>query len=268
LPVPESDTALLVARVREAGEIARKYFTQGAKVWRKQGGDPVTEADIAIDVFLKGSLLAARPDYGWLSEESAQDPARLLARRTFIVDPIDGTYGFVKGRPQFTIVAAVVEDGRPQAAAIYNPITEEMFEASLGQGALKNDQRIGVSTHSDFDGARLLAERRFLEPSRWTTPWPGNIALDTRASIAYRMALVAEGAYDAMISLSQKSDWDLAAGDLIVREAGGRVSNEEGASLLYNRERPEQSGVVCAPSVLHARLLQRMADFVPPDPRG
>ena len=262
--MPDTDTALLVARVREAGEIARKFFTQGAKVWRKEGGDPVTEADIAIDTFLKETLCAARPDYGWLSEESVQDPARLLAKRTFVVDPIDGTYGFVKGRPQFTIVAAVVENGRPQAAAIYNPITEEMFEATSGEGARKNEQAIRVSTHSDFAGARLLAERRFLEPSRWSTPWLDNIALDTRASIAYRMALVAEGAYDAMISLSQKSDWDLAAGDLIVRESGGCVSTEEGANLLYNRERPEQSGVVCAPPALHERLLERMRDFVPP----
>lgn len=260
-----ADSELLVSSVREAGLIARNYFGGAYKVWSKSGGDPVTEADIAIDGFLKRALLAARPDYGWLSEETADDRTRLKRARTFVVDPIDGTHGFVKGRPQFTIVATVVAEGRPIAAAIYNPITEEMYEAAANAGARKNGQFIRVSAREDFNDARLLATRKFLEASRWTTPWPEGITVETRASIAYRMVLVAEGAFDAMISVSKKSDWDLAAADLIVHEAGGRVTSDEGTTLLYNRETPEQGSVVCAGPVLHALLLARIREHIPPE---
>ncbi len=132
------DTALLVETVREAGKIARKYFRGEYASWDKGGGNPVTEADIAIDRNLREVLLAARPNYGWLSEETEDDPARLTRDRVFIVDPIDGTVGFLKGRPHFTIVASVVHAGRPVSAAIYNPITEEMYEATYRNGARLN----------------------------------------------------------------------------------------------------------------------------------
>ena len=260
--MPESDTALLVASVREAGLIARNYFAGSYKVWRKADGNPVTDADMAVDAFLKRTLMAARPDYGWLSEETADDGARLTRARTFVVDPIDGTHGFLKHRPQFTIVAAVVSAGRPIAAAIYNPITEEMYEASAGGGARKNGVTIRVSAHSELEGAKLLATRNFFEPAHWKTPWPDGITVETRASIAYRMALVAEGEFDAMISLSKKSDWDLAAGDLIVQEAGGRVTSGDSTTLLYNRETPEQADVVCGALALHERLVARLREHV------
>jgi len=262
--VPDTDRELLIATLREAGGIARKYFGGRFKTFRKEGGDPVTEADLEIDAFLKESLLAARPDYGWLSEESADDPARLARTRTFVIDPIDGTYGFVKGRPQFTIVAAVVAEGRPVAAAVYNPITDEMYEAAAKEGARKNGVSIQVSSQGEFAGARFLATRGFLDPSHWAGPWPEGIGIETRSSIAYRMALVAEGAFDAMISLSRKSDWDLAAADLIVHEAGGCVTTAEDERLLYNREAPVQGSVICAPPLLHERLITRLKDYRPP----
>jgi myo-inositol-1(or 4)-monophosphatase len=265
LPVPDADNELLIRTLREAGGIAREFFGGRYKTFRKAGGDPVTEADLAIDAFLKQHLTAARPDYGWLSEESADDRSRLSSARSFVVDPIDGTYGFVKHRPQFTIVAAVVEAGRPVAAAVYNPITEEMYEASAGWGARKDGVPIRVSQQGDLPDARLLATRFFLEPSQWDTPWPENIRIETRASIAYRMALVAEGAFDAMISLSKKSDWDLAAADLIVHEAGGRVTTAEGERLIYNREKFEQGSVIAAPPELHGRLLAKLREYRPPE---
>ena len=257
------DTALLVGAVREAGAIARRYFGGTYKTWSKAKGSPVTEADIAVDEFLKRTLMAARLDYAWLSEESADDPARLRAERVFIVDPIDGTYGFVKGRPQFTIVAAVVAEGRPVAAAIYNPITEEMFEAATGAGARLNGRAIHVSDKADFEGAKLLANRPLIEHGRWATPWPHSLVVNTRASVAYRMALVAAGEYDAMISLTAKSDWDVAAADLVVGEAGGVVTTEDNERLVYNRPVPEQGSVVCAGPALHARLLKRLKELVP-----
>jgi myo-inositol-1(or 4)-monophosphatase len=264
LPENESsDAALLVESVREAGKIARRFYGGTYKSWDKSHGNPVTEADIEIDEFLKKTLLTARPDYGWLSEETADDPARLTRKRVFVVDPIDGTYGFLRHRPQFTIVAAVVENGRPIAGAVYNPITEEMFEAAKGGGARLNAEPIRVSAQSGFEHMRLLAERKLSDPALWTVPWPESVISETRASVAYRMVLVAAGAYDAMVSLTHKSDWDLAAADIVISEAGGLVTTSDGKELVYNREKPDHPNVICAGPVLHARLLERMHELKP-----
>jgi len=262
-PDPSADTKLLVASLREAGEIARRYYGGQYKTWHKSYGNPVSDADIEIDRFLKKNLLAQRPDYGWLSEETEDDLARRSRVRTFVVDPIDGTYGFLKQRPQFTIVAAVVENGRPVAAAIYNPITGEMFEATKGMGAAKNGARIFVSTRSAFDGAKILAEKKLMDPARWATPWPESMTAETRASVAYRMALVASGEFDATLSLTQKSDWDIAAGDLIVHEAGGLVTTRESDLLIYNRVNVVHYSLICAGPPLHARILARLHDHRP-----
>jgi myo-inositol-1(or 4)-monophosphatase len=254
------DCDLLVASVRDAGAIARKYFGGQYKSWDKSRGNPVTDADIEIDAFLKQTLLAARPNYGWLSEETADNPARLAAQHIFVVDPIDGTYGFLRGRPHFTIVAAVVEESRPVAAAIFNPITDEMFTAADGQGAHMNGASLKVSAKADFLHSRLFAAKDFINDPHWPTPW-SPMTVESRASIAYRMGLVAEGEFDAMISLSDKSDWDLAAGDLIVHEAGGRVTSQTGETLRYNQTRPVQQSVIAAGPVLHERLIERLRDY-------
>jgi len=260
VPDHAQDRDLLAASVREAGAIARKYFGGTYKSWSKSHGNPVTDADIEIDAFLKETLLAARPHYGWLSEETPDDPARLTRERIFVVDPIDGTHGFLKGRPHFTIVATVVTEGRPETAAIFNPITDEMFVAAAGEGATENGAALNVSAKFDFAHSRLLTGRDFIDDPRWPTPWPP-LTVESRASIAYRMALVARGDFDAMISLTDKSDWDLAAGDLIVREAGGRVTSQTGETLRYNQTRPVQQGVICAGPALHERLLERLREF-------
>ncbi|MSP94182.1 MAG: 3'(2'),5'-bisphosphate nucleotidase CysQ [Alphaproteobacteria bacterium] len=254
------DTRLLVAYLREAGAIARHYFGGTFKVTNKSNNSPVTDADLAIDKFLHEKLLAQRPDYGWLSEESTDDPARLNCARTFVVDPIDGTHGFIKRRPQFTIVAAVVVEGRPQSAAIYNPITEEMFEATLACGARKNGQPIHVSFTTDLADSRLFFARDVFDSPRWATPWPESVTVETRSSIAYRMGLVAAGEFDAMVSPTRKSDWDLAAGDLLVHEAGGTVTDSDGTLLIYNRPAPDQETVICATPALHGLLLARLKE--------
>lgn len=260
MPDDTQDKDLLVASVRDAGAIARKYFRGEYKSWHKSRGNPVTDADIEIDAFLRATLLAARPSYGWLSEETADDPSRLARERVFVVDPIDGTYGFLRHRPHFTIVASVVTDGRPVAAAIHNPITEEMFAGVAGHGAQMNGVTLKVSAKSEIEGSRLFAGRDLIDDPRWPTPWPP-LTIESRASIAYRMALVAKGEFDAMISLSDKSDWDLAAGDLIVCEAGGRVTSQTGEMLRYNQARPLQQGVVAAGPTLHNRLLERLREL-------
>jgi myo-inositol-1(or 4)-monophosphatase len=204
-----------------------------------------------VDAFLRESLLAARSGYGWLSEESVDDPARLKARRIFVVDPIDGTVAFLKQKPHFTICAALVEDGRPIAAAVYNPIADECFTAAQGQGAHLNGAPIHVSGRDTIEGCRMLG------PKSIFAGWP-EMEVATYSSIAYRIALVAAGRHDAMISLTVKHDWDLAAADLIVQEAGGLLSDEAGAKLVYNRPVPAQRASIAAGPRLHALLLARL----------
>ncbi len=262
MPVPNApavnsaDTALLVHHAREAGKIARKFFGGSYKSWDKSRGNPVTEADIAIDTYLRTALLAERPSYGWLSEETEDDSSRLTRARIFVVDPIDGTHGFIRGRPHFTIAAGVVENGRPVAAAIYNPITEEMYEASPQSGARLNGAVIHVSSQDSVAHATILAPRDIGTYPQWRGRFPDSTKLENRASIAYRLGLVAEGRFDAVISLSAKHDWDLAAGDLILHEAGGRVTSQTGALLTYNHPKPLQHGVVCAGPKLHQAILE------------
>lgn len=255
-----ADTALLVAHVRSAGEIARSFFGGTYRSWSKSEGSPVTDADLAVDDFLKDHLLRARPDYGWLSEETEDDASRLARSRIFVVDPIDGTRAFVKGLPEFTVVGTVVAEGRPVAAAIYNPATDDMFEATAKGGARRNGQPMQVSAKTDFEHARILGGERFFRRAEWNPPWPNSMSVDQLGSIAYRMSLVAAGAYDAMVSATPKYDWDVAAGDLIVTEAGGAATAHDGTALLYNREPALQKSLICGGPAIHAALLARLRE--------
>ena len=255
------DLALIEQAARDAGVIARRYFGGDYKRWDKGKGQPVTEADLAIDTFLHDTLTAARPSYGWMSEESEDDPSRREAERVFIVDPIDGTTAFLKGRPHFTIAIAVVREGRPEQGVVFNPITEECFAAERGAGATLNGIAIRVSDCDNIQNCRMLAPKMTFEHAIWSTPpntpWPP-MQVETRSSIAYRMALVAEGRFDAALALSAKHDWDLAAGDIIVREAGGLVTDHTGAGLRYNAAVPLQRSIVAAGPKLHALLMQKL----------
>jgi myo-inositol-1(or 4)-monophosphatase len=203
---------------------------------------------------LRERLTAARPDYGWLSEETDDDCARLASRRVFVVDPIDGTRAFLRGEAEFTICAALVEAERPVAAAVFNPATEEMFEATAGGGAQLNGEPLQVSGQTGFAGARLLSGKRMFERAGWKEP-PADAAFHTINSIAYRMALVACARYDACVSLAEKSDWDIAAADLIVREAGGCVTTAKGETIRYNARQPRHPSVLVAGPALHGVLV-------------
>ncbi|HUJ02539.1 MAG TPA: 3'(2'),5'-bisphosphate nucleotidase CysQ [Rhizomicrobium sp.] len=256
--MPEPDLDLIVDAAKRAGAIARQFYGGRFLQWDKGAGEPVTEADLAVDRFLSTTLRGARPDYGWLSEETEDDPSRLAARNVFIVDPIDGTIAFLRGKPQFTIAIAIVRDGRPRAGVVFNPVTEECFAAAEGKGATLNGDSIHVSAQGEIEGCRMLATKStFEEQSRKKAPWPA-MQVEQRSSIAYRMALVAAGQFDAMLSLSAKHDWDLAAGDIIVREAGGRVSDARGFDLRYNGAAPYQHSVVAAGARLHEKLLDKL----------
>jgi myo-inositol-1(or 4)-monophosphatase len=216
----------------------------------------VSEADLALDVALKLELHVPRPDYGWLSEETEDDPERLKSRRVWMVDPIDGTNAFLRHLPEWTVSAALVEDGVPVLGAVFNPATNEFFHAMRGKGAFLNDRRIAASDKNALDGALLIASGGLFKKKIWKEPWP---EVKTRwvNSVAYRLALVACGQADATISLSNKSEWDLAAAALIVEEAGGVITDHHGKEHLYNRPSPRLTSLVASGKALHPLLIAR-----------
>ncbi|HEX6959245.1 MAG TPA: 3'(2'),5'-bisphosphate nucleotidase CysQ [Ferrovibrio sp.] len=225
------DQELLLSTVREAGAVAMRYFGSGLKTWNKKPNDPVSEADLAVDTMLRERLIEARPDYGWLSEESGQKPGH--ADDLWVVDPIDGTRAFIDAKPEFTICVALLRQHQPVLAAIFNPATDEFYDAVAGGGARLNGKSIHASGHASLMEARFLASRRTFERHGWMAR-TAKADFAYRNSIAYRMALVAAGKFDAAISLTEKSDWDVVAADLLVREAGGRVATAEGEPLTYD----------------------------------
>ena len=249
MPEPE-DLALLEAAVRAAGAIALGFYGGDYKRWSKEGGSPVTEADLAVNKYLCETLLAARPDYGWLSEESADDPARLHKARVFVIDPIDGTIALLKNRPHFTVCAAIVADGRALCGAIYNPASDELYSARVGGGAWRNGALIHTGTRDALEGCAMLGDRTQLS----LPPFPP-MHLQNRNSVAWRLMLVADGSADASVSLTAKRDWDLAAADIILHEAGGRLTDTQGAVLVYNRASTLQNSLVAANRVLHAEIV-------------
>jgi myo-inositol-1(or 4)-monophosphatase len=257
------DLALIEEATRRAGEIARRYYGQEYRRWSKSRCEPVTEADLAIDRFLRDRLDAARPDYGWLSEETGRATEKAGAERQFIVDPIDGTTAFLKERPHFSISVAIADSGRAVAGVVYNPITEELFSAAEGGGSHLNGMPIGVTTCTGLQGCRVLGPKDVSAHPAWLQlphdVW-STIHIETRSSIAYRMALVAAGQFDAAIVLSPKHDWDMAAGDVIVREAGGVVTAKDGHSLWFGGPSAMQRSMICAGPLLHMLFLKYLSN--------
>ena len=251
-----ADLALILDAARAAGALAEAERDRGLKVTHKDGGSPVTNADLAVDDMLKATLLAARPDYGWLSEETVDTAERLSRRRLFVVDPIDGTVAFMKNQPWWCVPIAVVEDGRPVAAVIHVPATGETYESTLDGGARLNGRSISASDVDALDDAAVLADARLMEGPHWPEPWPP-MRYEKRNALAYRMALVASGAFDAAIALTPKWDWDVCAGALIAAEAGARVSDHQGQPWLFNRPDPRQASLVCSTPALHPLILRR-----------
>lgn len=258
LPAPslEEDYALLKQAVRDAGELALSYFRQQILVNKKADGSEVSEADLAVDTALKLDLLTPRPDYGWLSEETEDDRERLKHRRVWVVDPIDGTSAFLRHVPEWTVSAALVEDGVPVLGIVFNPATKEFFHAIRGRGAFLNDQPIKASEKDRLDGALLIASGGLFKKKIWKEPWP---EVKTRwvNSVAYRIALVACNQADATISLSAKCEWDLAAAAILVEEAGGAITDHHGKAHRYNLASPRFPSVVASGKALHPLLIER-----------
>lgn len=252
-----NDLELILEAAQQAGELALSARESGLKIWSKTGGSPVTDADLAVDTLLKMELKAARPDYGWLSEETADDPARLVTRRQFVVDPIDGTVAFMKNKPWFAVSIAVVENGQPIAGVVHAPALSETYAATLEGPATLNGAPIAPSATDQLFGAAMLGDAKMFAHPAWREPWP-EMRIESRNSIAYRMCLVAAGAFDAAVALSPKSEWDLAAADLIVRRAGATLSDHKGHSFAYNRPVPLVPSLVCANQALAPLILNRV----------
>lgn len=253
--------ALLVAAARRAGAVARGFVGQTLAIEHKPGdAGPVTDADHAVNAVLHDMLRGARPDYGWLSEESADTPDRLTRRRAFVVDPIDGTRSFIEGSGTWAHSLAVVQDGVPVAAAIYLPIKDKMYAAANGAEATLNGAPIHATARADLAGASVIAAKPNYAAVNWRGTVP-DVQRVYRPSLAYRLALVAEGRFDAMMTLRPSWEWDIAAGALILEQAGARVSDRQGRSLRFNNPHPQVNGVVAAGPLLHGQLQDRLADW-------
>ncbi|MEN3952432.1 3'(2'),5'-bisphosphate nucleotidase CysQ [Iodidimonas sp. SYSU 1G8] len=268
--MPEIDLShrrqVLVEAVRDAGALAMDYFRDGFRKWEKAADDPVTEADLAVDALLRDRLLGALPGDGWLSEESERAPHAVDQPFTWVVDPIDGTRAFIEQKPHFTICAALVHGDRTVLGAVFNPATDEFFEASLGGGALCNGQPISVSDKQGLDGVRMIGYRAMFDDRHWRTPWPP-VKIHMVNSIAYRVVLVARGDHDACINLKPQNDWDIAAAELILREAGGLCTNRNGEPYRFHGKGGMNQNVIAANPVLQAKLVAKLREFEPQMPK-
>jgi myo-inositol-1(or 4)-monophosphatase len=244
----------VAASVREAGELALRSFRSPIKSWFKEGNSPVSEADLAVDALLRERLLATGLPSGWLSEETEDDPRRLSADHVWIVDPIDGTRGFLAGLPDWTISIALAAAGRPVLAALYAPATDELFLATAGGGATRNGEPIAVTQ------GHALADARAAGPDRRLgrlAPF-GIVALPKVHSLALRIARVADGTLDLALAGPNSHDWDLAAADLLVHEAGGALTTLGGETVVYNKPIPTHGALFAAGHARHKALSELM----------
>ena len=246
----------VTAAVREAGALALTWFKAPVKTWLKNGQSPVSEADLAVDALLRERLEAAGLGCGWLSEETEDDPARLAADRVWIVDPIDGTRGFLAGLPDWSISVALAERGRPILAALYAPVTDELFLATAGGGATHNDQPMTVTQGDALAGARVAGPERRLA----CLASLGIVAVPKVHSLALRLAWVAQGRLDLALAGPNGQDWDLAAADLLVHEAGGVLTTLAGATLVYNRPTPTHGALLAAGRARHHAFSELMRE--------
>ena len=256
------DRALVAERlaesVREAGALALSMFQVPIKTWTKAGASPVSDADIAVDRLLRERLTGHGDGFAWLSEESADDPARLAARNVWIVDPIDGTRAFLAGLPDWSVSAALVENGRPIVACLCAPVTGELFTAIAGEGATRNGAAIATTDGATLAQARIAGPKAFVEKFAAVAP-PLTIMPRVR-SLALRFARIAQGAYDVAIAGDNSHDWDLAAADLLVHEAGGAMTHLGGDAVTYNRAVPRHGMLVAAGRDRHAAVLDLLRE--------
>lgn len=272
--MPADDLSLLQQAALEAGEIAMRYWRRDPQVWDKEdGAGPVTEADLAVNAHLERVLRRARPDYGWLSEESPDGPERLAAEHCFIIDPIDGTRAFIDGQVGFSHSLAIARGQRIVAAVVHLPAQDLSYSASDQGPAQLNGAGIAPSD-AGFDGATVLTGKPGLDPVHWRGAVPP-LQRKFRPSLAWRLCLVAQGRFDAALSVRPAWEWDIAAGSLIAERAGCLATDRAGDALRFNTADRRAQGLLIAGPALHGAMLAAMTpepDQRPPQldalPRG
>jgi myo-inositol-1(or 4)-monophosphatase len=256
-----ADLDLAILAAREAGRIVMRTFGTDQKVTHKSPNQPLTDADLAADAMLKRLLLANRLTYGWLSEETADNPSRLKRRYVWIVDPIDGTRSYIEGYPEFAISIGLADEGKAVLGVVYNPATDEMYAATRGGGAWRvGGAAINVQRAADARG--LIASRSEIRGGELDA-FQDAFDISATGSTAYKLTKVATGEAQVFVSRGPKSEWDVCAGALIVEEAGGRATDLAGRDIIYNQEKTSVFGILATNGVLHGEMLDRVAALLP-----
>jgi len=245
---------------RAAGIAIMDLFKGKFDVREKSKNNPVTTADLEANRLIRERIRKTYPNDGWLSEEDEDDTSRLALSRVWVVDPIDGTKEFIEGVPQFAISIGFVVDGRPKVAVVFNPAEERFYTAAAGQGAFLNGAAIRVRSRKEINGALLLVSRS--EPQNRFQVFVDRCAIRSVGSIAYRLAKVAGGDGDGTLTFRTIYEWDVCAGALMVEEAGGKVVDGDGNSLMFNRQPAKHKGVVAANAGLTGDLQELWAAAV------
>lgn len=257
--MPEDDLSLLIRAARDAGQIAMRFWKRDPRVWDKDdNAGPVTEADLAVNTQLATALRGERPAYGWLSEESPDDPSRLDKSRCFIVDPIDGTRAFIDGHDGFSHALAVAENGRITAGVVYLPAQDVLYAASIDGYATRNDAPI-APTDADVAGARVLTARASSDPVFWRDGAVPAFRRAFRPSLAWRLCLAADGRFDAALSLRPAWEWDIAAASLIADRAGCVTTDMHGKPMRFNSADARVGGLIVAGPRLHRQIVDALA---------
>lgn len=246
-------TGRLAECVREAGCLALSKFRSQFKSWTKGVSSPVSEVDIAVDELLRERLHGIGAGYGWLSEESIDDAARCALDRVWIVDPIDGTRAFIAGRTDWAVSAALVEHGRPIAAALFAPAQDALFLATAGRGATLNGSPLQASDGPELSGMRVTGPKPRLDAIMRHAP--GIVALPRISSLALRIAWVAAGTIDIAFAGGNSHDWDLAAADLIVLESGAVLTTFDDLPVTYNCPNPVHGALLAAGRARHREVI-------------
>ena len=248
---------------RKAGRAILKYYKKTYNVRDKGADNPVTSADLEANQILRDRLLGAFPDFGWLSEESADAPDRLGRATLWVVDPLDGTRDFLLGTDEFAISIGLVHNGRPILGVVYVPPLDLLYTAARGHGAHLNGTRIAPSSRSNVSEARLIVSRSESERDGL-----GEVLKQVRVrhvdyvgSAALKMARVATGEADAYVTLTPKNEWDFCAGEALIEEAGGRVTDGAENAFQYNRQQTLAPNLLASNGVIHSALLETFRPF-------
>jgi myo-inositol-1(or 4)-monophosphatase len=250
------DREAVIAATQEAAALAFTSWRDGAvpdtKVWEKSKGNPVSDIDMEVDALLKARLAAILPEAGWLSEETVDDPVRLDARLLWLVDPIDGTRDYVRGRSGWCVSVALVADGKPAFAVMAAPAQGKLWVAAAGGGVTCNGERLSGSTRDEFAGARVPTdELPKIDRDLVTVTKPNSIAM--------RMTMVACDRADLVATLRWGSEWDIAAAHLVAQEAGAVVTDALGQPIIYNKREPTDFGLICCAPGIHEAAVERLA---------